>query len=211
MNTNKVALLILIFLFNFTGHLYCQIDTINESYFKNLQKDLLTDPTVKDVKYVCERYNGTSIKTQHIYVMYKTDTIVGYWRVGKCFHYYPNGNLELFSNINLVTKKYDGITAGLGLNGDTLEVTIWGNYKNRMIPPNVVYKIDSIGQIHELHSDELTNIKYKKGKRKSAETSVFLGDYMTKLREVSYNKDGSVDKVKDYSEQVSKLEKKVKK
>lgn len=192
----------------FSFKLYGQIDTLNQSYFENLKKDLLKDSSIIDIKYVCETYSNKAIKTQHIYVKYKDDKINGYWRVGKCFHYYPNGKIELVSNIDISTKKYNGLTASIDQNGDTLETTIWENYKNKTMPPDVIYKIDTIGEIHELYPDKITEIKYKKGKRKSAITSIYIGDNtMTNLMEIYYNKDGSIDKIKDYSDQVSEIEK----
>lgn len=200
----KIAVLICLII---SSKAYSQLDTTNEHYFTNLSLELSRDSTVKDIKYICEHYNNSQIKAQHLYVKFKKDTVDGYWRVGKCFHYYESGQLQFVSNIDLTTRKYDGITASLDLNGDTLSAAIWGNYHNRLMPPNSTYSVDSVGNVYELHPDMVTTINYKKGKRKSAETDVFTGYYTVNLSKVYYKKDGTIDRVKDNTAEVLEIEK----
>lgn len=191
-----------------TGKLFGQTDTINEYYFTNLQTLLAKDSTIKDIKYVCKRHKNGKVEEQHMYVKYKTDSIERFWRLGKCFHYYENGNLKASTNIDLVLKKFVGIGLNLDIKGDTTWATFFSNENGRTFPTVTIFKQGDLGKVYEMIPDKYTDVFYKKGKRKKASITICNSKNCYTPIKIYYKNDGTIDRVEDMTETYKELEKK---
>jgi hypothetical protein len=158
----RVYMIFVIFSSIIVSEVNGQTDTINFSYYQYLQNILSKDSSIKDFRYVCNKYKNGKIKDQHMYVKYKSDSIERFWRIGKCFYYYENGNLESSTDIDLILKKHVGIGLSLDEKGDTTWATFWGNLNGKVLPTNTIFSVDGLGKIYEMYPDKYKEILEKK-------------------------------------------------
>lgn len=185
-----------------------QNDTLNQSYFSQLKKELQADSIINQIKYKCKLYDNGTVKEQHMYVKYKNDSIDRFWRVGECFHYYENGQLMSNTNIDIKSRVFTAQSISYTEQGDTSLITIWDNYKGRTFPIHTVFNQGDLGKVYELQPDLYHEITFKNGIRIKKKTTLCPKDYCMTLRIEYYKKDGSIKNIKDNSSQLEIMEKK---
>jgi hypothetical protein len=193
-------LVLIIPLILMTTNAFGQSDTINSAYFSRLQEILSKDSLIKDYRYVCNKFKSGKIKEQHMYVKYKTDSIERFWRIGKCYHYYENGNLESTTDVDIILKKHVGKSVNLDINGDTTSATFWGNQNGKVMLVFTVFSVDNLGRIYEMYPDKYIDVTYKKGKRKKAVITLCNGQYCYTSSKIYYKKDGTIDRIEDFND-----------
>jgi hypothetical protein len=202
----KIIFIIFIYLSIFSSNIYSQSDTLNENYFKNIQLVLKNDSSIKDVRYICEKYKNGIIEAQHIYVKFNNDSIDRYWRLGKCFHYYKNGKMKTITNVDLLTKTHNSIDINFTENGDTSWTSVYENYNSKMVPFNTIFSQAGFGKIYEMTTDKYTDIKYKNGIKHKSVTYDYVDDGWLKVKAMFYKNVGSIGRIEDYNDRLIQVE-----
>jgi hypothetical protein len=191
-----VLLLILIHQFA----VYSQ-DTLNINYFNSLKNNLLKDSTVNNIRYFQKKYWNGNIKNQNFSVQYKSDSLHRYWRLGKSFVYYKNGQLYSIVNVDASTRALKDTTLYFDIKGNIAAMRIYSRNSKSYIPFKLVSGFFSI-----FHSDyvnyptQYTDILMSNGKKVNEKPYTYYEDsgFMLNGDIIYYKEDGSLDKVVKY-------------
>ncbi len=102
-------------------------DKYNIDYFIKLKDYLKRDSSIKEYKFIEDKYWGGQIKQQLMLVKYKDDPIDRYWRLGKSFSYFKNGKIAGIDNVDLINKVLVDTLIGYYRNGNIHMMIIWQN------------------------------------------------------------------------------------
>jgi hypothetical protein len=169
-------------------------DMNKQQYFVNLQKQLLKDTSLSDVKYIEKKYHGGQLKYQFIAIKIKKDKYDRYWMVGKSYRYHKNGNLSSYMNIDFRTKTLRDTSFVYDKKTQLINLTI---FNNKSKYSDVAYPIfKRFFNYFFCYPDSLSETIYKNGIKKYERIAKYNPNknIYDNIVENKYNKKGELTK-----------------
>ena len=186
----KLIVIIILFVTRL-NFLYCQDMDYNKTYYDSLSVKVSFEKNIKESKLVVDRFFNGKIKSQELRVKYTDDIEDRYWRIGKVFLYYKNGQIRAWDRVDIYHNVLIDTSYGYDKKGNIKVKTVWLN-DSSFTQVQVYTPFSKIWFCYPVRYREML---FKKGRIINDRTYVFNnGRFSLDGDAISYKKDGTIDK-----------------